>query len=344
MPEVTRPRPRSSYNRSEKKVGANVMNVKPNSWSAAPPVWALALAAVMLAAPALPAADDASAPFVELRESYVAGVRPLAKQFCLDCHSTEAQEGELDLEQFAALDDVRRGTKTWLKVAEMLDNGEMPPKDAEQPTADQRKQLRDWIARYLDAEALASAGDPGPVALRRLNNAQYTYTMARSDGRRLAAGPRISGRRRRRRRIHQCRARAGDVAGTLDQVSRRGQTDRHARGALARWFSLFALRARAATGPTRSWRGSARLICVTPIRQAEHKSIFKDFRGKRTREAGCRLSTTWTRWSSSARRWPIAASRSRPWPSERGLNAQVSRLAVAGAQRQRRGSAIRRSA
>ena len=40
-----------------------------------------------------------------------------------------------------------------------------------------RKRLRGWVADYLHAEALASAGDPGPVLLRRLNNAEYTYTM-----------------------------------------------------------------------------------------------------------------------------------------------------------------------
>ncbi len=43
----------------------------------------------------------------------------------------------------------------------MLDNGEMPPKKKPQPSAEQRKQIRDWARAYLDAEARASAGDPG---------------------------------------------------------------------------------------------------------------------------------------------------------------------------------------
>src|SRR5262245_8503737 len=73
-------------------------------------------------------------------EAYTKETLPLLKTFCLDCHSTENQEGELDLERFAALDDVRRSASTWVKVAEMLDNGEMPPKDAEQPSAAERKQ------------------------------------------------------------------------------------------------------------------------------------------------------------------------------------------------------------
>ena len=57
--------------------------------------------------------------------------RPVLKQFCLKCHSTKEQKGDLDLERFGTLADVRKETKTWLKVVEMLDNGEMPPKEAQ---------------------------------------------------------------------------------------------------------------------------------------------------------------------------------------------------------------------
>ena len=105
-------------------------------------------------------------------------VQPLMKRFCLDCHSTEEEQGDLDLERFARFDDVRRNERVWRKVVEMLDEGEMPPKKAEaQPSAEERAKLRGWVARYLKAEAYAIAGDPGPVVLRRLNNVQYTHTL-----------------------------------------------------------------------------------------------------------------------------------------------------------------------
>lgn len=123
------------------------------------------------------AAPPAVEAFPVLANEYAAQVRPLLQRTCLSCHSTEKQEGELDLERFADLDTVRAGTKAWLKVAEMLDNGEMPPKDSPQPSVAERKQLRGWIDRYLRAEAYASAGDPGPVVLRRLSNAEYSYTI-----------------------------------------------------------------------------------------------------------------------------------------------------------------------
>jgi hypothetical protein len=132
--------------------------------------------ACLLAAPAM-AADGAPVSFQKLGAEFAGEIRPILNESCMKCHSTEEQKGTLDLEQFEKIDDVRRSTRTWLKVAEMLDNGEMPPKDAPQPAPQRRKRLRAWVADYLKAESLASAGDPGPVVLRRLGNAEYTYTL-----------------------------------------------------------------------------------------------------------------------------------------------------------------------
>jgi mono/diheme cytochrome c family protein len=131
------------------------------------------IAFASIASAAGPAAD----PFAALGGEYATKTHALLAKYCLDCHAAEEPAGDLNLVQFATLAQVRPQASVWVKVAEMLDNGEMPPKDAEQMPAAERTQLRDWIKRYLDAEALASAGDPGPVVLRRLNNAQYTYTL-----------------------------------------------------------------------------------------------------------------------------------------------------------------------
>jgi len=134
------------------------------------------LVLVLLFGPVIVAGDQ-PASFDTLGAEYKRDVRPLLGRFCLECHSSKQKEGELDLQRFEALAEVRRGTKVWLKVVEMLDNCEMPPKDSAQLSRQQRKELRGWVERYLHAEALASAGDPGPVVLRRLTNAEYTYTI-----------------------------------------------------------------------------------------------------------------------------------------------------------------------
>ncbi len=132
------------------------------------------LSACLLCAASLRAKQKVAPP---PKSEYARSIRPLLRQFCLGCHSTAKKQGELDLEQFTTPGKGPHSTQAWLKAAEMLDNGEMPPKGAKQPSPQQRQVLRGWIKRYLDAEALANAGDPGPVVLRRLNNAEYTYTV-----------------------------------------------------------------------------------------------------------------------------------------------------------------------
>ncbi len=123
------------------------------------------------------AAETPAVDFAPLDRQFQTDIRPLLKSHCLVCHSTKKSEGELDLEQFAKIDDVRKHPRVWLKVVEMLDNGEMPPKEAKPLTDEKRRSLRGWIDRYLKAEGQVSAGDPGPVVLRRLSNAEYTYTI-----------------------------------------------------------------------------------------------------------------------------------------------------------------------
>jgi hypothetical protein len=112
-----------------------------------------------------------------LEQAYQPKVRLLLKRYCYKCHSGDDAEGEIDLESFATLADVRRSPKVWLKVREMLESRQMPPKDKKQPTDEERSGLQTWVRDYLQSEAQARAGDPGPLVLRRLNNAEYNYTV-----------------------------------------------------------------------------------------------------------------------------------------------------------------------
>ena len=104
-------------------------------------------------------------------------IRPLLSQYCLKCHSTEKHKGDMDLERFSSLNEVMKHPKVWQSVVEQLSLGEMPPRDKPQPTPQEREQLLTWANRVLDEIARARAGDPGPVVLRRLSNAEYTYTI-----------------------------------------------------------------------------------------------------------------------------------------------------------------------
>ena len=138
------------------------------------PCLALVAASACVFVNLLPAQESA---FPQLEQRYRADLSPAIKQYCLPCHSAEKREGELDLEQFRSLAEIRKQVKVWQKVGEMLDLGEMPPKESPPLSDRDRKQLRDWITGFLHAESIANAGDPGPVVLRRLSNSEYTYTI-----------------------------------------------------------------------------------------------------------------------------------------------------------------------
>ena len=104
-------------------------------------------------------------------------IAPLLKSRCATCHSTADMQGELDLERFQSLDDVKRHPAVWLKVREQIMLGEMPPKEKPQLAANEKDALLLWVDGTLNDIALAQAGDPGPVVIRRLSNMEYAYTL-----------------------------------------------------------------------------------------------------------------------------------------------------------------------
>ncbi len=113
----------------------------------------------------------------ELDPTFKKFIQPLLVQLCYDCHSGDLIEGEIDLTAFGDIEQIRQQTAVWQKINEMLTSEQMPPLDSPQPSADERATLVDWVQSYLKSEATVHAGDPGPVLLRRLNNAEYTYTL-----------------------------------------------------------------------------------------------------------------------------------------------------------------------
>ena len=104
-------------------------------------------------------------------------IQPLLAMYCLNCHSEKEQEGDLDLQRFITVPDIRKDVKPWQSMILQLKTHEMPPKDKAQPTAIQRKMLIDWTQRLINDEARARAGDPGRVPLRRLSNTEYNRTV-----------------------------------------------------------------------------------------------------------------------------------------------------------------------
>ncbi len=100
------------------------------------------------------------------------------EEYCYSCHGKEKQKADLNLSVYTTIDSVAQDYPRWQSVLDKLDAEEMPPDDAKrQPDAAAVRGVKDWIHALRKFEADSNAGDPGPVLVRRLSNAEYDYTI-----------------------------------------------------------------------------------------------------------------------------------------------------------------------
>jgi hypothetical protein len=102
---------------------------------------------------------------------------------CYECHNADKMKGDVDLKQYAADPKLAAEFEIWSKVKDTIDNGDMPPRKAKQLTPEEKAGITGWVQGGLDALADAKSGDPGPVTMRRLTNAEYDYTIRDLTGR-----------------------------------------------------------------------------------------------------------------------------------------------------------------
>ena len=69
------------------------------------------------------------------------------------------------------------GAETWHDALNQVNLGEMPPEDESQLTSEERATLTQWLNSELKRAAKALQNTGGQTVLRRLNRAEYQYTM-----------------------------------------------------------------------------------------------------------------------------------------------------------------------
>ena len=104
--------------------------------------------------------------------------------FCADCHTGADAEAGVDLEALSQ-DPIAAEFASWRKIARVVADGSMPPRDAEQPAPSIRKSVVDDLRRAIQATQQRAAKDPGPTVVRRLTNAEYDYCIEDLTGVRL---------------------------------------------------------------------------------------------------------------------------------------------------------------
>lgn len=131
------------------------------------------------------ASDETNRPSGQFAESTAV---EFVKTYCIDCHQGDDAESGLDLATFDSKKVVAESINTWNRIADRVQQGQMPPEDYESPSPDTRKAFVSWI-RTTIYDAVCDDGIlPGPPTLRRLNRTEYANTVRDLLGIHINAG------------------------------------------------------------------------------------------------------------------------------------------------------------
>ncbi len=105
-------------------------------------------------------------------------VRPLMSKYCAACHAAgKESEAGFDAGQFVDLASVRNNLRAWKLIYDQLDTFAMPPRNSDQPTLAERRQLLTWIDAEFARPSLGDRHDVGRPVLRRLTRLEYNNTV-----------------------------------------------------------------------------------------------------------------------------------------------------------------------
>jgi mono/diheme cytochrome c family protein len=109
-----------------------------------------------------------------LEAAFDRDVKPFLKQYCARCHNADKQTSGVRVDHLdAKLED--RHLNLWEHVLNQTKTGTMPPEEAKQPTAAERKKVVEWAEQALKTAKLRPVPKNGSV--RRLTVAQYRNTL-----------------------------------------------------------------------------------------------------------------------------------------------------------------------
>ena len=97
-------------------------------------------------------------------------IHELLGKYCSECHNSDQAEGDFDLAEINAQKIDRGLVDRWEQIAEALQDDYMPPEDSPQPTAEEKKRIREWIKSNVASKE--------PIqTLRRMNRVEYENTI-----------------------------------------------------------------------------------------------------------------------------------------------------------------------
>ena len=109
--------------------------------------------------------------------SFKKQVVPFFEEYCIRCHGPEKSKGQISLHTLDGDLFTGRDLERWEDVLEMLESGEMPPEEEEQPSETKRMLIADWINSGLHDYVKKASEVEVATTTRRLTNFEYQNTM-----------------------------------------------------------------------------------------------------------------------------------------------------------------------
>lgn len=109
--------------------------------------------------------------------SFDSEVKPLLTSYCQACHGEAKQKGERRFDRLAGEIRDDNGLVDLQDILDQLNLGEMPPKEARQPTDGQRRRAIAWLTGRIEQYRREHQPAAGQTVLRRLNAREYRNTV-----------------------------------------------------------------------------------------------------------------------------------------------------------------------
>jgi len=104
-------------------------------------------------------------------------IEPLLAKACHECHGPETQEGNIRIDTLNP--DLLQGEDVswWLEVMAVLNNGEMPPADADELADSDRSSVIEWLSSEIQVASAVRRAGQGHSSFRRMTRYEYNYTL-----------------------------------------------------------------------------------------------------------------------------------------------------------------------
>ena len=118
-------------------------------------------------------ADESAEPASDFSK-HVAG---FVQKHCVHCHGEKEPKADLALHSFRDEAAVLKSRQQWQAVVDMVELGEMPPKERPRPAGEEVAAFLKTVEAMFERADRDAKPDPGHVTVRRLNRTEYNNTI-----------------------------------------------------------------------------------------------------------------------------------------------------------------------